>query len=158
MLFSELNQAFYDPRANYGDGAPADLIKINDDQYLKFYESINNNKRIYTSNGELLVSDQRPDKYHSWDSQKNEWVIDDDQLNQKHQDIIDSLKMKALSEVIRAGTQISIISDRIELDDYSSEEDKANLSSSLIAWKKYRIACNNVSNGTSTELPSPPDA
>ncbi|MCC3717989.1 tail fiber assembly protein [Rouxiella badensis] len=158
MLFSLATQAFYDPNANYGANLPSDVLTVTADQYTQFYSAINDNKYIYKSGDDFLISDSRPDKYYAWDLATNTWVITEAMATKKQNDIAVALKQTASSEVTRSSTQISILSDKLELLDFSGAETSDSVTATLTLWKKYRIGCNSVVTGIAIELPVAPDA
>ncbi|MGK4327947.1 tail fiber assembly protein [Lonsdalea quercina] len=104
----------------------------------------------------MVLSSPRADDYQTWDNKVKEWTLTEDAAVQKSADEKERLIKTASSEITRASTQIAILTDKIELDDYDSGETGGTVKASLIDWKKYRIACNSVVNGAATSLPDSP--
>ena len=77
IKFSVNKQAFYDENT---DVIPDDAVVITDEQHLSLISGMNDGeRRVYIgNNGELTLSDSKPSKWHTWDSDTNEWVISTD--------------------------------------------------------------------------------
>ncbi|CAM3711498.1 hypothetical protein BS639_17255 [Rouxiella silvae] len=158
MLFSETTQAFYDKNANYGSNMPADAEEITGDEYAQFYAAVNSARRVYKSASAFVISIPQPDKYYTWDENTSSWKITAAMSQQRDNDAASALKQTASSEVTRSSTLISILSDKVELQDFSGAETSDSVTATLTIWKKYRIDCNSVVTGSATELPMAPDA
>ncbi|MFP1862237.1 tail fiber assembly protein [Lonsdalea quercina] len=156
MKFSFITQGFYSEQIDYGNSIPNDAVTITDEEYIILFEGVNSGKVAFPVNGTPTLSDTRPDNYHSWDQISNTWIQTEEALQQKETDEKERLINAASSEITRATTQIAILSDKIELDDYDDGETAESVKKLLTAWKKYRIACNSVVNGNSTSLPDAP--
>lgn len=156
MKFSIATQGFYSEQVDYGDSMPTDAVDITDEQYLSLYTGINSGCVVYYDGDELVLSSPRADDYQTWDNKVKEWTLTEDAAVQKSADEKERLIKTASSEITRASTQIAILTDKIELDDYDSGETAGTVKTSLIDWKKYRIACNSVVNGAAASLPDSP--
>lgn len=156
MKFSFSTQGFYSEQIDYGDSIPDDAVDISEDEYTFIFEGVNSGKIAYSKDGKPTLSDQKPDNYHLWDWESSSWVQTEELLVKKESDDKERLIKTASSEITRATTQISIMTDKIELDDYDQGETEESIKSSIILWKKYRIACNSVVNGSSSLLPDSP--
>lgn len=83
MRFSVNTQAFYANEIDYGDSLPSDAAEINDEQYQHYYEAVNNGCRVYYSDGVFVTSSPKPDDYHSWDDNNNEWIKTDEDIERE---------------------------------------------------------------------------
>ncbi|MGK4327342.1 tail fiber assembly protein [Lonsdalea quercina] len=157
MKFSISTQGFYSDQFDYGDAMPADAVDITHEQYAAFFAGINLGCAVYNDDGTLMLSAARPDSYHLWDENAKAWTLTEEAMAQKSADEKARLMMIASAEITRTTTQIAILNDKIELDDYDAGETPASITTLLTTWKKYRIACHSVVNGRSSELPCAPD-
>ena len=95
-----------------------------------------------------------PDEYHTWNGKK--WIITPDMQAQKDEDEKQAQATQAKTALTLASEQIEILQDRIELEDYSSNDELATIKESLKSWKKYRIELNKFIAGERSELPAAP--
>ncbi|HFZ1320505.1 TPA: tail fiber assembly protein [Klebsiella aerogenes] len=150
MLFSELNQAFYLPGADYGDDLPSDAVEISEEEYRSFYLSINNGCRIYIKNNAFEISDKKPDKYHQWDSASLSWVITEESRAKMEHDLIGSNINKKQSLMSEASSAMAPLQDAVDIG-IATEEEKITLEK----WKKYRVVLNRLSVNSSDDIEWP---
>jgi len=158
MKFSLSAQAFYAGDIDYGNNIPTDAVDITDTQYQQFYAGLNSGSVIYAAGDDLKISDVRPNHYAIWDTASSSWVMTAAASEQKASDEKAVLSNYATSEFSRATDQISVLSDKIELSDYSAGETSDSVTAERTQWKAYRIACNAVMKGAATNLQAAPDA
>ena len=140
MLFSESNQAFYLPDANYGVDLPLDVVEISADEYRDFYLSINNECRVYTKNKTFEVSDKRPSRYHTWDCSSLSWVITEGSRALMDSDLISSNINKKQNLMAIASTTMAPLQDAVDIG-IATDDEKTTLDK----WKNYRVALNRLS-------------
>lgn len=140
MLFSESNQAFYLPGANYGEALPLDVVEISDDEYRDFYLSINNECRVYAKNKAFEVSDKRPSRYHSWDSSSLSWVITEENRALMDSDLISSNIHKKQNLMALASSTMAPLQDAVDIG-IATDDEKTTLEK----WKNYRVSLNRLS-------------
>lgn len=150
MLFSESNQAFYLPGANYGEALPLDVVEISDDEYRDFYLSINNECRVYAKNKAFEVSDKRPSRYHSWDSSSLSWVITEESRALMDSDLISSNIHKKQNLMALASSTMAPLQDAVDIGIATDEE-----KSILDKWKKYRVALSRIDASTAPDIAWP---
>ncbi|ALR27233.1 TPA: tail fiber assembly protein [Klebsiella pneumoniae] len=154
MLFSESNQAFYLPDANYGVDLPLDVVEISADEYRDFYLSINNECRVYTKNKKFEVSDKRPSRYHTWDSSSLSWVITEESRALMDSDLISSNINKKQNLMAIASSTIAPLQDAVDIG-IATDDEKITLGK----WKNYRVALNrlSVTSANSVDWPAIPE-
>lgn len=107
MRFSVNTQAFYASEIHYGDSLPSDAVEIDDEQYQHYYEAVNNECRIYFSDGVFVISSQKPDDYHSWDENNNEWIMTDEDIERKKLHILQTATDEKQRRVSQANDYIN---------------------------------------------------
>ncbi|EPW8137109.1 hypothetical protein B6J47_20385 [Klebsiella pneumoniae] len=140
MLFSESNQAFYLPDANYGVDLPLDVVEISAEEYRDFYLSINNECRVYAKNKAFEVSDKRPSRYHTWDGSSLSWVITEGSRALMDSDLISSNINKKQNLMAIASTKMAPLQDAVDIG-IATDDEKTTLDK----WKNYRVALNRLS-------------
>ncbi|HFE8496570.1 MULTISPECIES: tail fiber assembly protein [Raoultella] len=150
MLFSELNQAFYLPGADYGEYLPVDIVEISVEEYRNFYLSINNGCRVYMKNKTFEISDKKPGKYHGWDSVSLSWVITEESRAKMDSDLIRSNVHKKQSLMAEASSTIAPLQDAVDIGIATDEE-----KSILDKWKNYRVVLNRLSVTSSSNVDWP---
>lgn len=86
MKFSVTTQSFFDDSLTYGDNLPSDAQEITSEKYSELFEAVNANKHVYLSNGVMVISEARPDKYYTWNSESNSWEMTAAAVTQKASD------------------------------------------------------------------------
>ncbi|WP_404692046.1 tail fiber assembly protein [Raoultella ornithinolytica] len=150
MLFSELNQAFYLPGADYGEDFPVDAVEISEEQYHNFYTSINNGCRVYIKNKSFETSDKKPDNYHNWDAVSLSWVITEESRIKMNDDLINSRIQKKQNLMAVASGAIAPLQDAIDIG-IATEDEKIILDK----WKNYRVILNRLSVTSSNDIDWP---
>ncbi|WP_281221279.1 tail fiber assembly protein [Raoultella planticola] len=150
MLFSELNQAFYLPGADYGEYFPVDAVEISVEEYRNFYLSINNGCRVYMKNKIFEISDKKPGKYHDWDASSLSWVITEENRVKMDSDLINSNVHKRQSLMADASSTIAPLQDAVDIGIATDEE-----KSILDKWKNYRVVLNRLSVTSSSNVDWP---
>ncbi|ENM5425271.1 tail fiber assembly protein [Escherichia coli] len=156
MRFSVKTQAFYASEIDYGDSLPSDAAEINDEQYRQFYEAVNNDSRIYFSDGAFVISSQRPDDYHSWDENSNEWIMTDEDIERKKRHIL----QVATDEKQR---RISQANDYINSKQWPGKAAIGRLKGDELAqynlWLDYLDALEAVDTSSAPDInwPTPPE-
>lgn len=147
MKFSVKTQGFYSNDNDYGENLPADAINITEKQYRDFYSGLNENRHIYLSDEGLKLSDIKPDNYHSWDNEKNRWVLSDEAATQQKKDAITSANNKKESLMAAAAVEIAPLQDAVDLGMASDEE-----KSLLNKWKVYRVLLNRIDTALAPDI------
>ena len=150
MLFSESNQAFYLPSANYGEGLPFDVVEISDDEYRAFYLSINNECRVYAKNNAFEVSDKRPSRYVTWDSSSLSWIITEESRALMESDLISSNIHKKQNLMALASSTMAPLQDAVDIGIATAVE-----KTTLDKWKSYRVALNRLSVTSTNDIDWP---
>ncbi|MGV4050096.1 tail fiber assembly protein [Citrobacter freundii] len=146
IKFSVNKQAFYDENT---DVIPDDAVVITNEQHISLITGMNDGeRRVYIGkNGELTLSDSKPSKWHTWDSDNNAWVISDTEREQAAKADAENMRSALRST---ADTEISWRQDAVDAGIATDEETAA-----LSEWKKYRIMLMRV-NTANPLWPMPP--
>ncbi|WP_266280506.1 tail fiber assembly protein [Raoultella sp. DY2415] len=150
MLFSELNQSFYLPGIDYGDDFPIDAVEISEEEYRRFYLSINNGCRVYLKNKKFEISDKIPGKYHDWDAISLSWIIKEESRIKMVSDLINSRLQKKQSLMASASSAIAPLQDAVDIG-IATDDEKTNLDK----WKNYRVALNRLSVTSTNDVDWP---
>ncbi|MCX3184549.1 hypothetical protein ORT89_08645 [Escherichia coli] len=114
MRFSVKTQAFYASEIDYGDSLPSDATEINDEQYQHYYEAINNGCRVYYSDGVLVTASPKPDNYHSWDENNNEWIMTNEDVEREKLHILQTATAEKRGELVRLTTTSTVSSGPVK--------------------------------------------
>ena len=146
IKFSVNKQAFYDENT---DVIPDDAVVITDEQHLSLISGMNDGeRRVYIgNNGELTLSDSKPSKWHTWDSDNNAWVISDTEREQAAKADAENMRSALRST---ADTEISWRQDAVDAGIATDEETAA-----LVEWKQYRVLLMRVDTAKPV-WPTPP--
>ena len=146
IKFSVNKQAFYDENT---DVIPDDAVVITDEQHLSLISGMNDGeRRVYIgNNGELTLSDSKPSKWHTWDSDNNAWVISDTEREQAAKADAENMRAALRST---ADTEISWRQDAVDAGIATDEETAA-----LVEWKQYRVLLMRVDTAKPV-WPTPP--
>ncbi|WP_281274797.1 tail fiber assembly protein [Kluyvera ascorbata] len=150
MRFSITNQALYASDLEFGTSLPSDVVEITKDEADLLYLAVNSGCYVYAVDGVLTASIARPDKYHSWDSEKNCWVMTDEAAAQKSQDAVALAGQQKTTLRLVADAEIEWRQDAVGAGIATEEETVA-----LAEWKKYRVLLMRVDTAA-PDWPTPP--
>ena len=146
IKFSVNKQAFYDENTGV---IPEDAVVVTHEQHLSLIGGMNDGeRRVYIGkNGELTLSDSKPSKWHTWDSDNNAWVISDTEREQAAKADAENMRSALRST---ADTEISWRQDAVDAGIATDEETAA-----LVEWKQYRVLLMRVDTAKPV-WPTPP--
>ena len=132
VKFSVTTQSFFDDSLTYGDNLPSDAQEITSEKYSELFEAVNTNKHVYLSNGVMVISEARPDKYYTWNSESNSWEMTAEAVTQKASDEVAAAENYRSKLSSFAKDTISVWQTELLLGTIS-DDDKA----SLTEWMAY---------------------
>lgn len=132
VKFSVTTQSFFDDSLTYGDNLPSDAQEITSEKYSELFEAVNTNKHVYLSNGVMVISEARPDKYYTWNSESNSWEMTAAAVTQKASDEVAAAENYRSKLISFAKDTISVWQTELLLGTIS-DDDKA----SLTEWMAY---------------------
>lgn len=152
MRFSLSTQSFYDSDLEYGDNLPSDVAEITEEQYVMLLTGINSQKVAYLVDGEYILSPEKPDAYHTWDSSSLAWVISDEMKVKKSADTIDNNERIKTTKMSSGQSQVNPLQYAVDLSIATDDE-----VTKLKEWKIYLVELNRVdTTQENIEWPSEP--
>lgn len=154
MRFSPSQQAFYDDDYELNsdnNDLPSDVVSLNDEEYEKYYTFVNDGCVIYLFDNQLLISSKKPDSYHTWDFEANNWVVDELGEQQKNKDLIAEAERYKGLLISNANAEISPLQYAEQLG--MSNEDENHLLNKL---KTYVVLLSRVDTSLAPKINWPP--